>query len=211
MTHALTRPAADRLRFYPANRHPDLTCLHQPQRAKHLVHFYEDDRFIVENVALLAVKALQADDSVVLVATGAHLEQIKRRMESSDLDLEALAASGRYVAADATEALTRFMTDDVPDVSKFNAAVGEIVSAAQKNSAHGFVFAFGEMVDLLCAEKKPQAAVRLEQLWNSLAERYRFSLYCAYSLKNFLNESDTETLVQVCAEHAVALPAETAP
>src|ERR1700724_72991 len=172
MPIVLTHRANDRLRFYPANRHPDLTSLHQPERAKHLVHFYEDDRFIIENVSVLAVKALQAGHSIVLIAIRPHLEQIKGLMESSALNLEALAASGRYVTADAAEALTWFMIDDVPDASKFQATVGEILSAAQKNSVHGFVFAFGEMVDLLCAEKKPRAAVCLEQLWNSLAERY---------------------------------------
>jgi PAS domain S-box-containing protein len=48
-------------------------------------------------------------------------------------------------------------------------------------SSHGKrqVNAFGEMVALLCEQGRYEAAVRLQQLWNGLAELQEFSLLCA--------------------------------
>ncbi len=67
---------------------------------------------------------------------------------------------------------------------------------------------FGEMVSLLCAANNPDAAVRLEQLWNYLSLRHRFSLHCAHSLSSLHGEPDT--LLKICAEHALAIPSEAA-
>jgi len=104
--------------------------------------------------------------------------------------------------------LARILVNGWPDELEFNQVIGRIISAAVENSANRFAFCFGEMVALLCADNKPKAAVRLEQLWNSLAEAYRFSLVCAYPLKCFSTGLGFDALFQICAEHTLAIPAE---
>jgi hypothetical protein len=194
----------------PASRCPELLRLHMPESSsQHLVQFYEDESSIVENVAYLAARTLASGDSSVVVATEAHLEQIWQRLAFSSLDLEAAQESGRYVTIDASKALSKFMVDAQPDKIKFDEVVGGIVRRAAKNSANGFVFAFGEMVGLLCAANNPDAAVRIEQFWNSLAEQHRFSLYCSYSLSSLGNEADANAVIQICAEHSLTIPTET--
>jgi len=47
------------------------------------------------------------------------------------------------------------------------------------------VHAFGEMVALLCQDGLFDAAVELEGLWNELAARFRFHLFCAYPSRLF--------------------------
>jgi MEDS: MEthanogen/methylotroph, DcmR Sensory domain len=138
-----------------------------------------------------------------------HLEQIQERLATSALRLDALQESGRYVAANAAEMLSRFMVGGCPDKAKFDDAIGGAIRTGAKNSSSGFVFAFGEMVALLCAANNPDAAIRLEQLWNSLAERQRFSLYCAYSLSSLGSDPDADTVMKICAEHALTIPMET--
>ena len=145
--------------------------------SQHLVQFYEDESSIVNNVAYLAARTLASGDSSVVVATEAHLEQIQQRLASSDLD--AALNSGRYVTVDAAQALSKFMVNGQPHKAKFDDVVGGIVGGAAKNSANGFVFAFGDMVGLLCAANNPDAAVRLKQLWNSLAELTAAFVYCS--------------------------------
>jgi len=201
--------APDWLPSFRGSRCLELLRLYKPESAQHLVQFYEDDSFITENVAFLAAKALAAGNSSVVVATEPHLEQIHERLADFGVNAAAFRESGQYIAVDAAEALSRFMVDGNPDNAKFNETIGSVLRSAEKNSANGFVFAFGEMVGLLCASNKPAAAVRLEQLWNSLAERHRFSLYCAYSLSSLGNEPNTDDLLQICAEHALTIPTET--
>jgi hypothetical protein len=195
--------------LFRGSRCPELLRLHRPESAQHIVQFYEDESFIIENVSFVAAKAFAAGDSSVLVATDSHLEQIRERLAFVDLNLEALREAGRYVAVDANEALSRFMVGSCLDEARFDDFIGGIIRNAVKSSANSFIFAFGEMVALLCAGNNPNAAVRLEQLWNALAQRHRFSLYCAYSLSSLGSEPNAHALMQICAEHALTIPTET--
>src|SRR5260370_7679084 len=76
---------------------------------------------------------------------------------------------------------------------------------------HLGVAAFGEMVSLLWAEGKPDAAIRLEQLWNELGRTHSFHLHCAYPLDFFPQEPDRQAVRQICAEHSQVMPAESYP
>jgi PAS domain S-box-containing protein len=64
------------------------------------------------------------------------------------------------------------------------------------------------MVALLWAEGKPQAAIRLEQLWNELSKVQSFSLRCAYPISGFPRETHGKPFLEICAEHSAVIPSE---
>ena len=70
------------------------------------------------------------------------------------------------------------------------------------------VVAFGEMVALLWAKGKCEAAIRVEQLWNQLAVRHSFLLRCAYPMGCFGQEAHDGPFRQMCAEHTHVIPSE---
>jgi PAS domain S-box-containing protein len=70
-----------------------------------------------------------------------------------------------------------------------------------KACAGGTVRAFGELVALLCAQGHYDAALRVEQMWNALAEQFRFALFCAYPWQAFASAERAEVFQKVCAEH----------
>ena len=70
------------------------------------------------------------------------------------------------------------------------------------------VAVFGEMVALLWARGNPAAALRLEELWNSLARTHAFSLCCAYPMKGFTSQQDAAAFMKICAQHSHVFPAE---
>ena len=189
-------------------RFPELLRLHNPDTAQHLVRFYEDEAFVLENVSHLAAAALAAGSSVVVLATDSHRHQIGERLCALGPDLEALRNGSRYVATDAAEALSHFMIEASPDEAAFDNVIGATMRDAAKHSVNEFVFAFGEMVALLCAGSNPAGAVRVEQLWNRLAQRQRFSLYCAYPLSSLVIGQNMDAVVRICAEHDLTIPAE---
>jgi MEDS: MEthanogen/methylotroph, DcmR Sensory domain len=201
--------AADCFSLFRGSRCPDLLRLYRPESAQHIVQFYEDELVIIENVAFLSANALDAGHSSVLIATEPHLQRIATRMTDFGINPDSIKESGRFVAVEAGQALSRFMVDGVPDETRFQDTIGEVLRSAETSSTTGFVFAFGEMVALLCEWNKPAAAVRLEQLWNSLAERHHFSLYCAYSLSCLGHQPSPSDLIQICSEHALTVPSET--
>jgi hypothetical protein len=70
------------------------------------------------------------------------------------------------------------------------------------------VLAFGEMTDLLARQGNLDGALRLEELWNELAETYTFSLLCAYSLSAFSEDTHDAALRAICNQHSHVLPTE---
>jgi PAS domain S-box-containing protein len=114
---------------------------------------------------------------------------------------------GRYIAPDASETLSKIMLDGMPDAGLFELTIGGIISGARSflKNGHSEIAIFGEMVALLSAQGKIEAAIRLEQLWNDLATKHSFSLRCAYPIANFSGEKSTQPLIRVCAEHSAVL------
>jgi hypothetical protein len=194
---------------FRGSRCPELLRLHRPESTQHIVQFYDDETLIIENVSFLSLQALDAGNTSVIIATDHLRRQIRQRLADFGIDISAVQSSGLYVEADAAGTLARFMVDGWPDTVKFDVTVGGLVRVAERNSASGFVFAFGEMVALLCAAGNPQAAILVEQLWNSLAARCRFSLYCAYPMSSLGDMPDIDALLQICAAHALTIPTET--
>ncbi len=190
-------------------RSPDLLSLYKPEAASHFLQFYGEDLVLLKNLSHLVPKALELEESVVLVATPAHLNALEEKLANSALDLHAARTAGRYVTLDAAQTLEQFMVNGEPDPVRFDRTVGAVMREASRTSGNGFVFAFGEMVALLCADDRSMAAVRLEQLWNGLTRKLQFSLYCAYPLSCFDGKADASALLQICAEHRLSIPAET--
>jgi hypothetical protein len=176
---------------------------------RHIVQFYENDAFIIENVVALVGNDLNEGGASIFAATPPHLEGIATRLSATGLDLEMLRKEGRYVELDAAEMLKWFMVDGWPDVVKFNQVVGGVVASAIEKSATHSATIFGGAVALLCDAKNSAAAIRLEHLWNNLGKRLDFSLCCAYPLSSFEKDPDGRAFFQICAAHSLVIPAET--
>ncbi|HZO13374.1 MAG TPA: MEDS domain-containing protein, partial [Polyangiaceae bacterium] len=174
----------------------------------HLVQFYESDAFLLEVVTRFVGNALRAGDSAVVIGTKAHGDELQRRLSSESFDLPSLRAQGRFICADASASLSRFMIDGMPDRSRFFQFVGSVLERAAASSKSGHVQAFGEMVALLCLDGHTEAAIRLESLWNELAGYRQFSLLCGYPLSLFGSDAQSLPLEQICNAHSEVAPTE---
>jgi hypothetical protein len=133
------------------------------QAPAHVVQFYESDAYLGEVVAGFLAAGLGEGDTAVVIATEAHRLQLERRRDDDGFDVRAARAGGRYVSYDAADTLSRLMVDGWPDEARLRDVIG---SALLRAGRRGRVRAFGEMVALLWDRRMPEAAVRLEQLWN---------------------------------------------
>lgn len=187
-----------------------LAAWRQGDQHAHVVQFYDRDDFLVSEISRFVGTAIGAGDSSIVIATKSHRDAIAQRLESNGLNMASAIAQGRYLALDAAETLAKFMVFGKPDSERFTKVLGDIVERARKGAARedARVAAFGEMVAVLWAEGKGDAAVQLEQLWNSLAETHSFSLRCAYPMKGFSSRDHSEPFLKICAEHSNVLPAE---
>ena len=176
--------------------------------ASHFVQFYETDDFLEVAVADFLVEGLVEGQAAVVIATPAHRVRFLRRLKSRGVNVERVQRNGLLTMLDARSTLECFMRDGVPDQTLFREVVGPVVDKAAKAGKHPIVRAYGEMVDLLWEDGESDAALRLEEHWNVLAETHAFSLLCAYRMGHFLHAGAQEGLQAVCGAHAHVLPSE---
>ena len=179
---------------------------------RHDVQFYSQDKFLLEGLSEYIGKALRSGDGAVVVATEQHRNGLLQWLTAQGLDVTSFIERGQFITLDARQLLTSFMgpAQHWPDEKRFQEVVGEVISRARSCApgSESRVAIFGEMVALLWADGKPEAAIRLEQLWNGLAHTHCFSLLCAYPMSSFSRKEDAELLVRICDEHSAALPTE---
>ena len=187
-----------------------LAAWRETDHQAHIVQFYERDDFLVTEISRFIGTALGSGDSGVIIATKAHRDGVAQQLASHGLNISIAIAQGRYVALDAAETLRKFMIAGQPDSERFSAVIGEVIERARKavGREDARVAIFGEMVALLWAEGKRDAAIRVEQLWNSLADTHAFSLRCAYPMIGFSGRDSSEPFLKICAQHSRVLPAE---
>jgi PAS domain S-box-containing protein len=188
---------------------PPLAMEHAAKHS-HVVQFYGGDESLLDAVTRFIGGALGAGDPAIVVASSSHREGLARKLKAYGLDTAPAAREGRYVSLDATEALSKFMVQGWPDAARFSDFFGGIIAgpAAAAKGGNGSVAIFGEMVAILWAEGKSEAAIQLEQLWNDLRETHSFSLLCAYPIAAFNRTEYEEPFLRICAGHSGVVPME---
>ncbi|HKC52722.1 MAG TPA: MEDS domain-containing protein, partial [Myxococcota bacterium] len=126
----------------------------------HAVQMYEDERFLLDTLVRFAGGGLGAGDPVIVIATEAHLARLAERLTERQFDLLRARTEGRYVELDAVTTLEKLMVDGRPDHARFAEIIAGPIALASKLSS-GPVRAFGEMVALLVADLRYDAAIEL--------------------------------------------------
>jgi hypothetical protein len=171
----------------------------------HAVQFYDDEKTLYATVAGFLGQGLVDEQPAILIATAAHREPILEYLKGRMLDVDHARQSGDLIVLDAHETLERFMSGDFPDPDAFESTVGGLIRRLLvSRSDRTLIRAYGEMVDVLWKDGKPDAAIRLEILWNHLADRYGFALLCGYSMGHFYKQTDR--FEDVCRQHAHVVP-----
>ena len=157
----------------------------------HAVAFYDNDDALAEQVAKFL--DMSRPGTAIVVATRAHRATFERHLTTR---------VPRYISLDAETLLPDLLVDNFPDEGRLRAAVGGLLETA----GEGPIRIFGEMVALLWERGDVAAALKLEKLWNGLAEDYRFSLFCAYPASLFQGSASLESYLRMCGTHSHLVP-----
>lgn len=170
---------------------------------EHLVQLYgEDDQLLARNVSRYMAEGLRRGDGLVMIATFEHSAAVRRYLGEECPEVSAGLESGRLVFLDARATLDRFLVDGEPNRERFEQVVGGVLRVVRSHSSTGRIRAFGEMVALLWAEGRPDAAIRLEDYWNELLRDGGFSLFCAYPFDILSRDANLEGLEAVLHRHS---------
>ncbi|MEX2231402.1 MAG: MEDS domain-containing protein [Cyclobacteriaceae bacterium] len=166
----------------------------------HVVQIYEDDEVFLDLLNGFVAGGISAGESVVVIATAAHLRSLNQLLKTAGIDVQKLRANNQYIPLDCDESLSRFMVNEWPDENLFNQFVSDILVKAKAKGRK--VKAFGEMVATLWAKGQVGATVRLEHLWNKFCENEAFCLFCAYPQSGFMQDA-SESVMHICGAHSI--------
>lgn len=170
----------------------------------HSVHFYDHDDALILRLQSIVTSALDAGNSILIVATEEHRRLLTSRLEDWGGDLRGLVQDGRLNMHDAREILAKFMIKGLPDRQRFLQSIGTLVWTVKEAAwnAHRGVTVFGEMVALLWEDGNTLGALQLESLWNDLLNDRAFHLHCAYSREILQRNPDARLIKALCEEHS---------
>lgn len=173
-------------------------------RSLHEVVFYSDQSSFLETLTQFLGPALRAGDATVGIVTNSKREALVHRLQAIGLDVDALIEEGRYICLDPTQVLAEFMIEGVPDRNRFQKVANDIIQSAARalKIEHTRVAICGECAPLLWSQGNAQAALRLEQLWNEIAESSAIHCLCAYPLASFEGTVERDLQERVQDEHS---------
>lgn len=154
----------------------------------HCVQFYRDERFLIDSVSTYIKAGLDLNETVLAIVTAQHRKELYATLSGKELRDDKL----RFLEAE--DFLALFMVEGCPNESQFMRGMKAILGLARGN---GQVRIFGEAVAVLCAQRNPAAALRLEELWNIMVLEHHLSLLCAYPLSDTFAKADQDRVCQL--------------
>jgi MEDS: MEthanogen/methylotroph, DcmR Sensory domain len=171
----------------------------------HAVRFYENEKSLAHIVAEFLCEGLSAGKPGIVVATPTQRASIVRELIAACVDVVRLQRSGDLVLLDAERTLSTFMTDGKPDGQAFRNSMTGVIKQACRERVNCTVRIYGQMVDVLWKRGEHDAAIRLEVLWNQLANSHAFSLMCGYAMGHFYKDASID---DVCRQHTHVISAD---
>ena len=166
----------------------------------HSVQLFDSMSSRASGVSSYLLDGLRKGNSVLVVATPAHWAETKKMLECEDVDIDKALADGTLTVLDAAETLDKFMRGNAPDPAKLEDVVGALVARLAQRP--GRLHIYGEMVDVLAEAGNYRGAHRLEELWNGIASRTPFNLFCGYTSAHFGDHRAATALRAICDAHA---------
>ena len=165
----------------------------------HVVRLFDSEQSVVEGVAQFVREGFWKNEQILVLMDRERWNAVAMRLALLGCAADDAVRFGRIIVRDTHDTLKKFMVADRPHPRLFTATVGALVEG---QVAFGRpVRIYGELVDVLAAQGHYNAALELEELWNDLATRYRFTLLCGYTAGHFGDPQNAEDLRGICAAH----------
>jgi len=168
--------------------------------SSHLVQLFDGPDSLATAVSSFVCEGLAQGDTVLVVSAAERWPSIASRLIELGVSATDCMANGQLVALNAEDLLQQFIKNQRPDPRLFEESVGATVRSLASRPAPLRIY--GEMVDILAAKGEYRAAHELEELWNGLAERESFTLFCGYSAEHFGDPRTADSFRSICRAHS---------
>jgi hypothetical protein len=170
--------------------------LREAPPSPHAIELFDSDASRTTAVSAFISEGAERDQNIFLAIRAPQWALVQRRLDDGRLD--EFLSNGQLVVVDARSTLDRILAHGVPDAGLFDAVLGSPIRQLNRQRP---LRVYGELVDLLAAEGDFVGAQQLEDLWNGLAARERFTLLCGYSSAHFGDIRSAGVLSRLCRCH----------
>lgn len=147
---------------------------------EHDVVLYGNDAAdLTHCVVPFIASAIQDSGAAVVIAATEHERAFRSGLAAVAVDTESAIVRERLIFLNASEIVKGLFVDGRIERARFERLVGHAIRKLAKRYT---VHAYGELVGILCAMGHPDAAARLEQLWNELLREVNLRLLCGYPI-----------------------------
>jgi hypothetical protein len=167
---------------------------------RHFAQFHRTRETLTDAVFAFLEAGLRRDNSVLVIATSDQGQQLLERLSASKFHPQALRDSGQLGVLDAGKLLQQFMSNDEPEWGRFRGAILPVLSRMQPSGRGTRIYT--ELSGMLWQEGNTEAAIRVEELWNTLAASFQFSLYCGYTMDTHSEQSYAAPLEELGRTHS---------
>jgi len=179
----------------------------QDSVCRHAVQFYGSDEHLHTTVGAFIAEGLILRQPALIIATSDHRLGILEDLYRRHIDADEARRLGDLICLDADDTLGAFMASDGPNPEVFLEHVGGLMMQTTVGKPPPqTVRAYGEMVDVLWQQDKPEQAIALEILWNEIAHTHRFNLLCGYAIGHFYKHAEYADRVRAEHTHVVSDP-----
>jgi hypothetical protein len=182
--------------------------LAEPGKDGHIVQLYQDDDFYGEAISHFTAEGIARGESVILVATKAHWQNISGRLRGKGFDPEQLFRLGQLTLLDADDTLPKFMASNLPDGGIFKPLARQTIEKARAGGKFPRVRWWGEMVNCLYVEGNVKGSHRLEQFFDQVAHEETVAIFCSFLMDKFDPKIYDEAFGNVCRTHSHVIPAD---
>ena len=162
----------------------------------HSVHFY-DDAYPADAASEFIAEGLRAGEACVVMLVKPHRQAVEARLNARGISTDAVAP-GAYRAIDTDEALAELLVDGRLDPQRATESIGALLNPAGGSARVRLV---GDPAAELYAAGNRHDAMALERLVDGLAEARSASVFCAYPIRVFCREGNTDSLLRFSAQH----------
>jgi hypothetical protein len=167
----------------------------------HLGAFYSDEALLLDDCAQFAEGVLADGAAFLAFAIPSRQALLRQRLEARNVDVDLAIVEGRFLSFDVADLLSKVMVENSPDDARFWTVATPLISeAANASKERGRVAAWGECAPSLWRAGNPEAAIRLEHLWDDLVKRHNVDTLCGY-LAPAMNVDDP-AYQRLCVAHS---------
>ncbi|HEU4929899.1 MAG TPA: MEDS domain-containing protein [Candidatus Krumholzibacteria bacterium] len=183
------------------------TALLTEAPAGHFATLAQSTEALAKSASRFLEEGIRNGSPAVLIATESTRDYFLHHIQDAGFDVDELDKSGMLTIVDADTAIDRLMQYSAPDWDEFNRIVGNAVIRAGRASRQA-PRVYGELVNLLWQTNRERAAIRIEEYWNKLARKHRFSLFCGYVIDCNDRAAYTGPLHEIGRTHCTVLASE---